>query len=306
MKAMTRKRTTSAARPRTRTCMGVGAVDDIWAGGAGGASGRGRVVTVMRGSYRQPCASTKAPTRCAMSSRMPRTWSSGRPFGSSSGQSSVRAPGTKGHWSAQPMVISHCACCARSSVSRIGFASVRSAPRSLHHDHHFGVDARTGIRPGRYRAGLARIGDLVEQRRRHLRAPGVVHAGEEHRGHPATSSRWSLMQILRGDFRVRESVQGRGDYRRDHGVGLRRQQVVHPDAFAARRHQTCAAEIGQMSRGGGLRLAQAAVEMADADLAVLQQRQDAKPRRIRQGAVDRGQGVEMLQPRRRFRGAAGG
>ena len=55
MKAMTRKRTSSAARPRTRTCMGVGAVDDIWADYTGGASGRG--------CYRQPCASTKTPTR---------------------------------------------------------------------------------------------------------------------------------------------------------------------------------------------------------------------------------------------------
>ena len=164
------------------------------AGGSGAARRRsprcGRTAAV---SATLPPA-VRVDERCdapAISSRIARTSSSGRPFGSSSGQSSVCAPGTKGHWSPHPIVISHCARWARASVRRTGSTPFRSTPLLAHDDEHLGVDAGARVGAGGHRAGLHRIGELVEQRRGHLRASRVVHAGEEDGGHPATSSRWS-------------------------------------------------------------------------------------------------------------------
>src|SRR5689334_15817132 len=64
-----------------------------------------------------------------------------------------------------------------------------------------------------------------------------------------------------------------------------REPVVHPRALAARVDESCAPQIGEMPRSGGLRDPQGVVQVADADLAVDEQRQNAQPRAIRQRLV---------------------
>src|SRR5215471_2595683 len=73
---------------------------------------------------------TSSFTCRSTSSRIRRTSSSPFPFGSSSGQSSRLRPGTNGHSSPQPMVMSRSASWASSLVSFCGFAEVRSKPAS--------------------------------------------------------------------------------------------------------------------------------------------------------------------------------
>src|SRR5262249_36187802 len=60
-------------------------------------------------------------------------------------------------------------------------------PRLLHHAHHFRVHMLGGLRSCRDGSCPPRIGQRVEERRRHLRPPSVVHAGEDHGGHRARS-----------------------------------------------------------------------------------------------------------------------
>src|SRR5262249_4427940 len=73
-------------------------------------------------------AATNEATSPRTSSRISRTRATGLPFGSSSGQSSRRNPGTTGQASPQPIVTSTSAPRARSSVSRCGCTAERSIP----------------------------------------------------------------------------------------------------------------------------------------------------------------------------------
>jgi hypothetical protein len=45
------------------------------------------------------------------------------------------------------------------------------------------MHSRSRLRAGRQRSRLRRMRESVEQRRRHLRSPGVVHAREYDRSH---------------------------------------------------------------------------------------------------------------------------
>jgi RNA polymerase sigma factor (sigma-70 family) len=81
---------------------------------------------------RQPTSSsaTNCSTRPAMSSRVARTSSIGRPAGSGSSQSMYRLPGMYGHSSPQPIVTTTSAFSASSLVSRRGRRPDRSMPPS--------------------------------------------------------------------------------------------------------------------------------------------------------------------------------
>ena len=77
-----------------------------------------------------PSRRIRSSTRDRISSRMRRTTPAGFAFGSSSGQSSIRIPGTYGHASPQPIVTSTLVPAASSVVSFCGFAALRSMPTS--------------------------------------------------------------------------------------------------------------------------------------------------------------------------------
>src|SRR6185295_4414588 len=49
----------------------------------------------------------------------------------------------------------------------------------LHHLDHLGVDPRPGLRPRGNPPGLRRVGDRIEEGRRHLGSAGIMDAGEE-------------------------------------------------------------------------------------------------------------------------------
>jgi len=86
---------------------------------------------ILRSQLRlHPRASTSRATRSRISSRIRRTSSSGRPFGSESGQSSRIKPGMYGHASPQPIVTRSDAARASSSVSLRGLLPLRSMPIS--------------------------------------------------------------------------------------------------------------------------------------------------------------------------------
>lgn len=78
----------------------------------------------------QPSCCTNLSTRLLMSSRSSRIRSAGCPFGSSKGQSARRSPGTTGHSSPHPIVMSKKAPRAMSGSSFWGLAAERSRPTS--------------------------------------------------------------------------------------------------------------------------------------------------------------------------------
>ena len=57
---------------------------------------------------------------------------------------------------------------------------------------------------------------------------------------------------------------------------------MHPDPFAPRLDQAALAQVREVARDRGLRELQSALDVADADLAVAEQREDAQPRFVRQ------------------------
>ena len=135
-------------------------------------------------------------TRASMSSRISRTRSRGLPLGSSSGQSSRRVPGTTGHSVAAPH---------RHEPLRVGRQLGRELLRLgrrevevffAHDLDDLGMNALAGLRTGRDGARLRWIRPPIEERRSHLRATRVVHAGEDDGRHlhapgPRTLSRRS-------------------------------------------------------------------------------------------------------------------
>ena len=110
---------------------------------------------------------------------MRRTTSGGFPFGSSSGQSSIRIPGTYGHASPQPIVTSRLVPAASSVVSFCGFAAGQVDADLAHHRDDLGVNVIAGSRACRDCARRGGIREGIEERGRHLRSAGVVHAGKQ-------------------------------------------------------------------------------------------------------------------------------
>ena len=139
------------------------------------ASELGREVDV----HAQPSAATSAATSRRTSSRMTRTSWSGRPRGSSSGQSCApQFRATTGHSSPHPMVTSNPAPLRqRSSVrtSAVGHRD-RSMPTSRIATTTVGLMSSAGLGSGRHGAGQGGIGERVEEGRRHLGPAGVVDA----------------------------------------------------------------------------------------------------------------------------------
>jgi hypothetical protein len=98
---------------------------------------------------------------------MRRTSSIGRSFGSSSGQSSRRRPGTYGHSSPQPIVI-RSEPRASSSVSVLGPLRAQIDANFAHHMDDLAVHPFAGLSAGRNHLCAGRIGKRPEERRRHL------------------------------------------------------------------------------------------------------------------------------------------
>ena len=131
-------------------------------------------------SRAHPSRWSRAITRARTSSRISRTRAMGFPFGSSSGQSSRRRPGHDRALLAAAHRDQHLGAAARSSVSFCGVRSLRSMPTSRMASSTSGWTRVPGLGARGDGARLRRVGQRVEPGRRHLRAPGVVNAGEDH------------------------------------------------------------------------------------------------------------------------------
>ena len=122
-----------------------------------------------------------AATRCSISSRSSRTRASDWPAGSSSPQSTYDLPGRTGQTSPQPIVTTTSAQAASSSGSQLARRPAGEVVADLVHClDHLGMEVL--LRPAAGRAHLVPA-DPLEEGVRHLRAPGVADAEEEHVGH---------------------------------------------------------------------------------------------------------------------------
>jgi hypothetical protein len=102
------------------------------------------------------------------------------------------------------------------------------------------------------------------------------------RGNTASRPLLEPLGVSLQRIHVPEHVRRRVLDGRDDRIRGRRQGVVHPEPFAPRGDEPGAAQVGEVSRGLGLRDLQRVVDVADADLARHQQAQDAESRRVRQ------------------------
>src|SRR6188474_618467 len=100
-------------------------------------------------------------------------------------------------------------------------------------------------------------------------------------------------------------MQGGFDDGADYRVVDRRKSVVHPDTIATRFDQSRLTQIREMARRRGLRHVEAGVDVADANLVLAEERQDTQSRWIGKRRVDRSQGVQLFDRRRRLGCAAG-
>ena len=125
--------------------------------------------------------------RARMSSRIARTSSSGSPFGSRqvpvdvalAGDVRARVAAAHRDHDVGPLCVG--------PIEQVRDAVGEIDAELTHHLDDLGVHALAGIAPGRARL-VAAAGDELEQRRRHLRAAGVVDADEEDAAHAGSCS----------------------------------------------------------------------------------------------------------------------
>ena len=122
-----------------------------------------------------------ASTRPFTASRMGRICSSDLPVGSSSSQSSYRFPGTSGQASPHPIVTTTSAAPRNSSVQGLGNSWEMSIPTSAIAFTTSWLSSDPGSEPPDH--AMARpAARWLNQPKRHLGAPCVVHAEEQHGG----------------------------------------------------------------------------------------------------------------------------
>jgi hypothetical protein len=82
--------------------------------------------------------------------------------------------------------------------------STQINPHLFHHLQHLGVDALRRLGAGRSSLCFFGIGQMVEERRRHLRPAGIVHAGKDYFENDSTSQPQKLQPAF-----ADKSVSGR-------------------------------------------------------------------------------------------------
>src|SRR3990170_2644902 len=100
-------------------------------------------------------------------------------------------------------------------------------------------------------------------------------------------ARGQALAVALAGIEMADGMAHRIDERLHHGVAHPREAIVHPQAGAPGLDETRRAQVSQVSRHLRLRLAEALVDVAHADLAVEQQREDAQARPVGQGLEQR-------------------